>query len=68
MSAVAFPFSSRKVILKEITNEIKSLDNSKATQSNDIPTKIIKENYDIFVTFITENINNRIENCFPSFT
>ena len=68
MSAVAFPFSSRKVILKEITNEIKSLDNSKATQSNDIPTKIIKENYDIFVTFITENFNNRIENCFPSFT
>ena len=41
---------------------IKSLDESKAAQTNDIPTKIIKDNYDIFATFITENFNNMIEN------
>ena len=43
--------------------EIKS---RKATQSNDIPTKDIKENDDIFATFITENFNNMIKNSiFP---
>ena len=43
-SDVAFPFSFRKVTLTEIVNEIKNLDESKASQSNDIPTKVIKEN------------------------
>ena len=39
---------------------------SKATISNEIPTKVINENYDIFATFITENLNNMIENpVFP---
>ena len=47
-SDVAFPFSFRKA-----TNEIKSLYESKATQSNEIPIKAIIENYDIFATFIT---------------
>ena len=43
--------------------EIKS---RKVTQSNDIPTKDIKENDDIFATFITENFNNMIKNSiFP---
>ena len=38
----------------------------KATQSNDNPTKVLKENYDIFATFVTENVNNMIENSvFP---
>ena len=60
-SNVAFPFSFRKVTLTEIINEIKNLDESKAAQSNDIPTKVIKEN-DIFATYITENFNNMIEN------
>ena len=65
-SDVAFPFSFRKVNLAEIINEIKNLDESKPTLSNDIPTKVIKENYDIFATFITENFNNMIENSvFP---
>ena len=65
-SDVAFPFSSRKVTLTEIINEIKNLDGSKATQSNDIQTKVIEKNYDIFATFITENFNNMIENSvFP---
>ena len=66
MSDVAFPFSFRKVTLKEIINEIKSLDESEATQSNVIPSKVTKENYDIFATFITENFSNMIKNAvFP---
>ena len=52
-----------KVTLTEIISKIRNLDESKAAQSNDIPTKVIKENYDIFDTFINENlINNLIEN------
>ena len=44
----------------------KNLDESKATQSNDIPTKVIKESHDIFPTFATENFNSMIENSvFP---
>ena len=47
-------------------SELINLDESKATQSNDIPTKVIKENYDIFATCITENFNNMIESSvFP---
>ena len=37
--------SLRIVTLTEIINEIKHLDESKTTQSNDIPTTVIKENY-----------------------
>ena len=37
--------SFRIVALTEIVNEIKHLDESKTTQSNDIPTTVIKENY-----------------------
>ena len=49
--------------LNEIINEIKSLDESKAAQSYNIPTKVIQEN---FATFITENFNNMIEkSAFP---
>ena len=45
--------------------KIKSLDECKATQSNDTPTKVVK-NYDTLATFITENFNNMIENSvFP---
>ena len=40
-----------KVTLNEIINETKSLDESKASLSNDIPINVIKENYGIFATF-----------------
>ena len=36
-SEVASPFSFMKIILIEIINEIKNLNESKALQSNDIP-------------------------------
>ena len=56
----------RKVTLNKIINEIKSVDETKATQSNDIPIKAIIENYDIFAIFITENFNNMMKNyAFP---
>ena len=50
----------------EIIDEIKCLDESKATQYHDNPTKVIKENHDIFANFLTENFNDMFENSvFP---
>ena len=57
-------FHFSKVTLNRI-NGIKSLDGSKAAQSNQIPTKVIKENYDIFAPFITENFNMIENSVFP---
>ena len=48
--------------------EISRLNINKATQSTDIPTKLIKENSDIFGDFIFENCNNCISSfVFPSY-
>ena len=44
----------------EILNEINSLDTSNATQSEDIPFKIIKDNADIFNDFILQNVSKCI--------
>ena len=43
-------FSFREVNFKEIETEIRLLKLNKASQNSDIPTKIIKENSDIFQT------------------
>ena len=43
-SDVAFLFLLSKVTWTEIINEIKNLGEAKATQSSDIPTKVITEN------------------------
>ena len=52
---------------EEITKEIRKLDPSKASHDNDIPTKIIKENADIFLEFICMSVNHSIDNnIFPS--
>ena len=52
---------------KEIETEIRLLKLNKASQYCDIPTKIIKENSDIFSNFICESINNSIKSSiFPS--
>ena len=66
----AFPFLFRKVKWNywwnKIFNEIKYLDEWKATQYHDSPTKVIKENRDIFANFLTENFNDMFENSvFP---
>ena len=47
--------------------EIYNLKTNKATQNTDIPTKLIKENSDIFAYFISENLNDCIaKSLFPS--
>ena len=52
----------------EILNEIVNLDASKSCQDRDVPTKIIKENADIFPDFIHPAINASINKKeFPSF-
>ena len=53
-------FNFRKVNQKEVENVISNLNTEKAIQSNDIPTKIIKLNKDIFSNFIKNDFNN---NC-----
>ena len=50
-----------------VDKEIKNLKANKATQNTDIPTKLIKENSDIFADFIFENLNDSISHSvFPS--
>ena len=46
----------RRQILKEVTQ----LNSSKAGQSTDIPTKIIKQNSDIFDDFILTSFNQSV--------
>ena len=59
-------FSFKLVSIEDICKEIRALDASKATQSDDIPTKIIKNNSDIFSRFFQANFNNAIEtSTFP---
>ena len=54
-------FSFKPVYLVKIIKEALNLDTSKATQKFYIPTKIIKQNQDIFSKFIFENVNNMID-------
>ena len=64
-NAINFSFSTvqRTQILKEITQ----LNSSKAGQSTDMPTKIIKKNSDIFADFIVTSFNQSVANSiFPS--
>ena len=56
-------FSFRDVSLKEIETEIRLLKLIKASQYSDIPTKIIKENSDIFSNFTCESINNSLKHA-----
>ena len=54
----------KEVSIEEIQKEIVSLNNKKASQNPDIPTKIIKENSDIFEKVLCSFINDSI--TFPS--
>ena len=49
--------SFKNVQKEEILQELNNLNINKATQNTDIPTKIIKENSDIFGDFIFSNLN-----------
>ena len=63
-----FSFSFSQVEGDEIMKEISRLNINKATQSTDRPTKLIKENSDIFGDFIFENYSNCISSfVFPSY-
>ena len=53
-------FSFRPVNYEEVLTELKNLDVSKTTQLEGIPTKIVKENLNIFATFLAKDINKCI--------
>ena len=60
-------FSFSKVAKEEIFREILNLDVSKACQDTDIPSKTIKENADIFASFLHSSFNTSVTNAkFPS--
>ena len=60
-------FTFNHITKKEVIKEIKNLDASKASQEDDIPARIIKENSDIFSNFIYQSFNNMINACiFPT--
>ena len=48
---LSFSFSFSQVERDKIVKEINNLKTNKATQNTDIPTKLIKENSDIFGIF-----------------
>ena len=59
-------FSFKLVSIEDICKEIRALGASKTTQSDDILTKIIKNNSDIFSKIFQANLNNAIEtSTFP---
>ena len=61
------PFSFSKINREEILGEILKLETSKACQDTDIPTKIIKENADIFADILLASFNDSVEKSnFPS--
>ena len=48
-------------------SDIKKLNPRKSTQSTDIPIKLLKENADIFASYLCDSFNQSIENFeFPS--
>ena len=60
-------FTFNHITKEDVIKEINNLDASKASQEDDIPTKIIKENSDIFSNFICQSFNNMIDVCiFPA--
>ena len=64
-SGLSFSFS--QVERHKILNEINNLKTNKATQSTDTPTKLIKENSDIFRDFICGNYINCVSSSvFPN--
>lgn len=65
---INFSFSFQKIERSEILQIISELDPKKAIQSNDIPTKVIKENCEIFADFLLSSLNKCLsEGGFPSF-
>ena len=60
-------FSFNNVTMEKLKREIKNLDTKKGCLENDIPTKLIKENADIFENLLINDINNSLQlGVFPS--
>ena len=60
-------FSFRQVSLNEIEKLVGNLDTSKSCQYDDIPTRIIKDNKDIFSKFLFNHVNQTLINLkFPA--
>ena len=61
-------FCFKEVSIEETQKEVLNLNNKKASQNSDIPTKIIKENSDIFGRALCSFINDSIKSfTFPSY-
>ena len=59
-------FKFEHVSIRDIEKEIENIDTSKAFQNDDIPSKIIKQNCDIFSRIIHNQFNNSLEtSVFP---
>ena len=65
-SSLSFTFA--QVERHEIMKEISNLKTKKATQSTDLPTKLIKENSDIFGDFIFGSYHNYVPNSIAIIT
>ena len=60
-------FHFENVSVKEIENELKNLLSSKAARDTDIPTKVIKDNIDIFTPILLDEFNKSLAlGIFPS--
>ena len=56
-------FSINLVSSDNIFKEIVSLDTKRATRSNDVPTKIVKANTDLFSIFVSNAFNESVISC-----
>ena len=56
-------FSFDLVSPDTIFKEIVSLDTNKSTHSNDMPTKIVKVNADLFLIFVSNAFNKSVISC-----
>ena len=56
-------FSFNHITKEDVIKEIKNLEASKASEEDDIPTKTIKENSDIFSNFTYQSFNNMTDVC-----
>ena len=54
-------FSFKTEFVSDNKKELQSLDISKVTQKSNIPTKIIKENFDILAPFLFVSVNSSID-------
>ena len=60
-------FYCKEVSIEDLQKQIWRLDNKKASQNFNIPTKIIKENADIFAEYLCSSVNGSIKSStFPS--